>query len=63
MGQVHSIDIPPICVPTDEPVGADESHVYRNYHCYVENGGELISTFRNQPESKTIIDILRVASV
>lgn len=63
MGQVHSIDIPPICVPTDEPVAADESKVYRNYHCYVENGGELISTFRNQPESRTLIDILRVSSV
>ncbi|KAH0792240.1 AMP-binding enzyme family protein [Histomonas meleagridis] len=62
MGNVQSIDIPPICIPTDEETGPDESPVYRNIHCYVENGGQLIKTYRNQPESETPIDILRVSA-
>jgi len=63
MGSVQSMEIPPIMVPTDEPTKENEGPVYRNIHCYVENGGTLISTFRSQPESRTAIDILKKSSI
>jgi long-chain acyl-CoA synthetase len=64
MGNVHSIDVIPHVVPTGElGNGEDESCVYRNIRVNMENGGRPISTFRSQPESKTLIEIMEVSSV
>ncbi|OHT12948.1 Long chain acyl-CoA synthetase 7, peroxisomal [Tritrichomonas foetus] len=63
MGQVQSLESPGICVPTNEPAKPGESRIYRNSHCFEENGGDFIATFRSQPESMTPIDIMRVCSV
>ncbi|KAH0792786.1 AMP-binding enzyme family protein [Histomonas meleagridis] len=63
MGQIYSTGIPPKCIPIDEETSPDESKIYRNIHCFLENGGQHIKTFRNQPDSHTAIDIMRVSSV
>ena len=63
MGGVQSVEIEPKCIPISEKVSDDESPIYRNLHCFVENGGNLIPTYRNQPESRTPIDILKTSSV
>jgi len=63
MGSTQSIEIPPICVPISDPQNPNESAVYRNIHCIIENGGNFIPTYRGQPESATIIDILKCSSV
>ena len=62
MGGIQSATTP-YMVATDQPHEDDESPIYRNFHCYTENGGELISHFRSQPESKTVIDILAGSAV
>ena len=62
MGTVQAIPIPPKCIPITEKVSDDESPIYRNIHCFVENGGAIIPSYRNQPESLTVIDILRVSA-
>ncbi|OHT16889.1 AMP-binding enzyme family protein [Tritrichomonas foetus] len=63
MGGVQSIEVEPKSIIIDEPYGEDEGPVYRNIHCFVENGGKHIATFRGQPESRTVIDILKTSSV
>jgi long-chain acyl-CoA synthetase len=63
MGSIHSTAIPAITVPISQQVSDDESPVYRNIHCLVENGGDLMPYFRSQPDSRTMIDIMRVSSV
>ncbi|KAK8886266.1 hypothetical protein M9Y10_041727 [Tritrichomonas musculus] len=62
MGQVQSTDVIPCSVPTDEPTNPGESPVYRNTHCFVENGGKFIATFRSQPESCTPLDVLKTTA-
>ena len=62
MGHVQSIDIAPTMKKTNENYLENEGPIYKNIHCDIENGGNLISTFRSQPESKTIIDILKGSS-
>ena len=63
MGAVQSVEIEPRCIPITEKVSDDESPIYRNLHCFIENGGNLIPSYRNQPESRTVIDILKTSSV
>lgn len=63
MGNVQSIDIPQTCVPCIPAESEDESPIYRNSHLPVENGGKFIATFRSQPESRTIIEILKTSAV
>ena len=63
MGYVQSIDIPPTMVKSNEAYGENEGPVYHSYHIDVENGGNFISTFRSQPESRTAIDLLKASSV
>ena len=63
MGNVQSIDIPQTCVPIGPPESDDESPIYHNSHMFAENGGKFIATFRSQPESRTIIDILKTSAV
>jgi long-chain acyl-CoA synthetase len=41
----------------------DESPIFRNSRCFVENGGELISTFRGCPEANTLPKILDASHV
>jgi long-chain acyl-CoA synthetase len=50
-------------VPTDQPHEEDESPIYRNIHCYHENGGQLIPTFRSQPEARTVIDLFAGSAI
>lgn len=63
MGQLQSIDVEPLCVPLPDSETDDHSTIYRNKHLFVENGGNFIDSFRSQPESKTLIEILRTSSV
>lgn len=63
MGQVQSTDVTPCSVPTGEPTKPGESPVYRNVHCFLENGGKFIATFRSQPDSLTPLEVLRTSSV
>lgn len=63
MGGVQSIEITPKSIVVEKSTSANEGPVYRNIHCFVENGGKFISTFRSQPESNTVIEILRTSSV
>ncbi|KAK8866684.1 hypothetical protein M9Y10_009651 [Tritrichomonas musculus] len=63
MGGIQSIEIPPKSIVLEEPSAENEGPVYRNLHCFVENGGKLIPTFRSQPESNTVIEVLRTSSV
>jgi long-chain acyl-CoA synthetase len=63
MGSGQSKDIPVITIPTISKVSDDESPIYRNIHCFVENGGNFMPYFRSQPEFRTLIDIMRVSSV
>jgi long-subunit acyl-CoA synthetase (AMP-forming) len=58
MGQVQSVGHRGTLVALDEEVGPGESSVYRSSVCYLENGGDLITAFRSQPDSHTAIDIL-----
>jgi long-chain acyl-CoA synthetase len=62
MGQVQAVAHRGTLVKVDEEVGEDESPVYRSSVCFLENGGQLISTFRSQPESRTTIQILRTSA-
>lgn len=62
MGVIQSIDYRSRCIPISE-AKPGESSIYRNEICFKDNGGELFTSFRNQPESKTVIDILRCSSV
>jgi long-chain acyl-CoA synthetase len=62
-GLIHSTAIPAITVPVSSKVSDDESPIYRNIHCLAENGGGFMPYFRSQPDSRTIIDIMRVSSV
>lgn len=63
MGQIQSIDPGPFQVPISEEHNPGESPIYRNMHCFVENGGNFISSFRCQPESFTPLDVLKGSSV
>ena len=63
MGEVQSIPIPQRCIPIGESSNPDESPIYMNCHTFAENGGDLIATLRSQPDSKTMIDILKTSAV
>ena len=63
MGHIQSQPVPVCSMPTGEPVKEGESPVYRSSYCFYENGGEWIATFRSQPESQTMLDVLRTSSV
>lgn len=39
------------------------SPIYRNNHVFLENGGEFITSFRAQPETHTLIDLIKTSSV
>jgi long-chain acyl-CoA synthetase len=61
MGLVKSREISLACFPVEEQANENESPIYRNIHCQVENG-DFIATFRAQPDSRTVIDILRTSA-
>jgi long-chain acyl-CoA synthetase len=46
-------------VPVSDSGSPDESPIYQNQVTILENGGQLISTFRCQPDANTPISILR----
>jgi long-chain acyl-CoA synthetase len=46
-------------VPVSDSENPDESPIYRNQVTILENGGNLISTFRSQPEANTPVSLLR----
>jgi hypothetical protein len=60
---VQTIVVPAKCVPVTPKVRDDESPIYRNLHCIVENGGRHMPTYRNRRESATFIDILKTSAV
>jgi long-chain acyl-CoA synthetase len=59
MDSVQSREVSAACFPVEERANHNESPIYRNIHCQVENGGGFIATFRAQPDSRTVIDILQ----
>ena len=63
MGQLQSVDVEPVCVPIPDSETEDHSVIFRNKHVFVENGGQFISTFRSQPDAKTIIQLLKGSSI
>ena len=63
MFQVQNVPIKSQCVPLPGTKKPGYSAIYRNNHDFFENGGELITTFRSQPDSKTLIDVIRTSSV
>jgi long-chain acyl-CoA synthetase len=63
MFQVQDVPIRSQCVAVPGTKKPGYSSIYRNNHTYFENGGELITTFRSQPDSRTLIDVIRVSSV
>ena len=62
MGQQESEPYPTTIVWEDEGK-PNESPILRNSRTVTENGGQLISTFRSQPESDTMVKILRSTTV
>lgn len=63
MFKIQNIDVEPVCVPIPGTQTEDHSVVYRNKHVFVENGGSFIETFRSQPDSRTLPEILKLSSV
>lgn len=62
MGSVQCIEVQPMVVPTGVYGDGGESVIYRNVRINHENSGKFLSTFRNQPESLTPIDIIKCSA-